>query len=150
MIYLFISMCIYTHIFSKIVGLKKITSFYTYHFLQLFDRLRNKRPHCFEKLIPLKDDIEVEGLGLSSADRNTLIEKVSIIFHVAANVTFDNTLKKAIFINLRATRDICVLGECLKNLAVSNRRNIEMMYFSPENSVRLITIKNNSSQILTH
>ncbi|EFN74412.1 Fatty acyl-CoA reductase 1 [Camponotus floridanus] len=84
----------------------------------LFDRLRNERPHCFKKLIPLKGDIKIEGLGLSSVDRNTLIERVSIIFHVAANVRFDNTLKKAIFINLRATRDICVLSKSLKNLMV--------------------------------
>ncbi|EFN63046.1 Fatty acyl-CoA reductase 1, partial [Camponotus floridanus] len=87
--------------------------------LQLFDRLRNE-PHCFKKLIPLKGDIKIEGLGLSSVDRNTLIERVSIIFHVAANVRFDNTLKKAIFINLRATRDICVLSKSLKNLMVSD------------------------------
>ncbi|CAL1687698.1 unnamed protein product [Lasius platythorax] len=84
--------------------------------LQLFDKLRSEQPHCFKKLIPLKGDIEVEGLGLSSADRNTLIEKVSIIFHVAASVKFDDTLKKAVLMNTRATRDICVLGESLKNL----------------------------------
>ncbi|XP_029667497.1 putative fatty acyl-CoA reductase CG8306 [Formica exsecta] len=97
---------------------KKIMSFYAYCILQLFDRLRSEQPHCFEKLIPLKGDIEVEELGLSSADRNMLIEKVSIIFHVAANVRFDNTLKKTVLLNIRSTRDICVLGKSLKNLVV--------------------------------
>lgn len=98
-------------------------SFYAYCILQLFDRLRSEQPHCFEKLIPLKGDIKVEGLGLSSADRNTLIEKVSIIFHVAANVRFDNALKETVLQNIRSTRDICVLGESLKNLVVGNRES---------------------------
>ncbi|XP_072751664.1 fatty acyl-CoA reductase 1-like [Anoplolepis gracilipes] len=82
----------------------------------LFDRLRSEQPHCFEKLIPLNGNIEMEGLGLSSDDKNTLIKKVSIIFHVAANVRFDITLKKAVLINVRSTRDICILGKSLKNL----------------------------------
>ncbi|XP_029174611.1 fatty acyl-CoA reductase 1-like [Nylanderia fulva] len=62
----------------------------------LKNRLRSEQPHCLKKLIPLKGDIEIERLGLSFADRNTLIEKVSIIFHVAATVKFDDTLKKAV------------------------------------------------------
>lgn len=113
-------MCSYIKL-CQIMPFKKIMSFYAYCILQLFDRLRSEQPHCFEKLIPLKGDIEVEELGLSSADRNMLIEKVFIIFHVAANVRFDNTLKKTVLLNIRSTRDICGLGKSLKNLVVSNR-----------------------------
>lgn len=82
--------------------------------------LRQKQPHCFDKLIPVEGDIGLQGLGLSAADRDTLIEKTSVIFHVAASLKFDNTLRDAVFTNVRSTRDICVLGERMKNLAVSN------------------------------
>lgn len=68
----------------------------------------------------MKGDIGNENLGLSAADTDTLIEKTSVIFHVAANVKFDNTLKDAILKNMRSTRDICILGERMKNLVVSN------------------------------
>lgn len=88
--------------------------------LQLFDTLRHEQPHCFDKLVPVEGDIGLEGLGLSAADRDTLIEKTSVIFHVAASVRFDNTLKDAVITNVRSTRDICILGEQMKNLAVSS------------------------------
>ncbi|XP_014478610.1 PREDICTED: putative fatty acyl-CoA reductase CG5065 [Dinoponera quadriceps] len=84
----------------------------------LFDTLRHAQPNCFDKLIPVEGDISLENLGLSAADTDTLIEKTSIIFHVAANVKFDNTLKNVVFRNVRSTRDICILGGRMKNLTV--------------------------------
>lgn len=82
--------------------------------------MRREQPHCFDKLTPVEGDIRLEDLGLSIADRNMLIEKTSVIFHVAASVRFDNTLKDSVFMNLRSTRDICVLGKQMKRLAVSS------------------------------
>lgn len=87
--------------------------------LQLFDILREKQPHCFDKLIPVEGDIGLEGLGLSIADRDMLIEKTSVIFHIAAIVKFDSTFKETILKNVRSTRDICILGERMKGLTVS-------------------------------
>ncbi|XP_025162816.1 fatty acyl-CoA reductase 1-like isoform X2 [Harpegnathos saltator] len=82
----------------------------------LFDTLRREQPHCFDKLIPIKGDIAIEDLGLSDADRNILIQKTSVIFHIAANVRFDITLKMSVLQNVKTTRDICILGEHMKNL----------------------------------
>ncbi|XP_032668843.1 fatty acyl-CoA reductase 1-like [Odontomachus brunneus] len=84
----------------------------------LFDTLRHEQPHCFDKLIPVEGDLGLEGLGLSAADRDTLIEKTSVIFHGAASVKFDNTLRDAVITNVRSTRDICILSKQMKNLAV--------------------------------
>lgn len=47
-----------------------------------------------------------------------LIDRVSIILHVAASVRFDEGLKDAIFNNTRSTRDICVLAQSMKQLVV--------------------------------
>ncbi|XP_066587954.1 fatty acyl-CoA reductase 1-like isoform X2 [Prorops nasuta] len=84
--------------------------------LPLFDKLREERPSCFEKLIPVRGDVTQEGLGLPPVERRVIIERVSIIFHVAANVRFDDKLKDAIFVNLRSTRDVCILAGSMKNL----------------------------------
>lgn len=67
----------------------------------------------------MEGDIALEGLGLSTADRDMLIEETSVIFHIAALVKFDSTLKDAVLSNVRSTRDICDLGERMKHLVVS-------------------------------
>ncbi|XP_011498955.1 PREDICTED: putative fatty acyl-CoA reductase CG5065 [Ceratosolen solmsi marchali] len=82
----------------------------------IFMRLRETRPKALEKLIPIQGDISAEGLGLPSVERRVLIERVSIIFHVAASVRFNDPLKDAIIINTRSTRDICILAASMKNL----------------------------------
>ncbi|KAJ8947338.1 hypothetical protein NQ314_008642, partial [Rhamnusium bicolor] len=51
-------------------------------------------------------------------DRNTIINQVNIIFHVAASVRFDDPLKKAILYNVRGTMELIQLAKDLKNLAV--------------------------------
>ncbi|XP_043266363.1 putative fatty acyl-CoA reductase CG5065 [Colletes gigas] len=82
----------------------------------LFDKLREEKPSTFEKLIPVGGDATVEGLGLGTPERRLLTERVSVIFHVAANVRFDANLKKDVFANTRSTRDVCILAGGMKNL----------------------------------
>ncbi|CAK9805522.1 Putative fatty acyl-CoA reductase CG5065 [Anthophora quadrimaculata] len=84
--------------------------------LPLFDKLREKKSNVFDKLIPIYGDVSVEGLGLSENDRRTIVERVSIIFHNAANVRFHENLRKDIFSNTRSTRDLCNLAKTMKNL----------------------------------
>ncbi|XP_071561646.1 uncharacterized protein [Temnothorax nylanderi] len=84
--------------------------------LQLFDKLRKERPSNFEKLVPISGDVSEKGLGLSTVDRQILVERVTIVIHAAASVRFNDTLKYAIFVNTRATRDICILAQSMKNL----------------------------------
>ena len=61
----------------------------------------------------------MEALGLPPLERKVIIERVSIVFHVAANVRFDDSLKHATFVNTRSTRDICILSAQMKKLVVS-------------------------------
>ncbi|XP_015435416.1 PREDICTED: putative fatty acyl-CoA reductase CG5065 [Dufourea novaeangliae] len=84
--------------------------------LPLFEKLREERPSSFEKLIPVRGDTSVEGLGLPMIERRVIMDRVSVIFHVAANVRFDEDLKKDIFSNTRSTRDVCILAGGMKNL----------------------------------
>ncbi|XP_011147423.1 fatty acyl-CoA reductase 1 isoform X2 [Harpegnathos saltator] len=84
----------------------------------LFDKLRTERPSTFDKLVPVMGDATSVGLGLLPADRQMLIDKVSVIFHIAASVRFDDSLKDAIFANTRSTRDVCILACSMKKLAV--------------------------------
>lgn len=85
----------------------------------MYDKLREKQFLNFKKLIPVFGDISQENLNLSVADRQMLIERVTIIIHNAASVKFNDSLKYAILTNTRSTRDICILAENMKNLVVS-------------------------------
>ncbi|XP_071565647.1 fatty acyl-CoA reductase 1-like [Temnothorax nylanderi] len=84
--------------------------------LPLYERLREERFSIFEKLIPISGNVSEKELGLSDADRQMLIERVTIIIHGAASVRFNDSLKHAILSNTRATRDICILAQSMKNL----------------------------------
>lgn len=55
------------------------------------------------------------GLGLSAEDLNR-INNVSIIFHAAASVRFDDPLKYAVLLNMRGTRELLEIGLKMKNL----------------------------------
>lgn len=86
---------------------------------KLFDKLRSEKPSSFDKIIPITGDVLAENLGLLASDREILIDRVSIIFHIAASVRFDEGLKEAVFNNTRSTRDICILAQKMKKLIVS-------------------------------
>lgn len=61
--------------------------------LQLFERLRNEQPGFETKVVPIAGDILEPGMGISQSDHTTLLSDVSIIFHSAATVKFDEALK---------------------------------------------------------
>ncbi|XP_018407298.1 PREDICTED: fatty acyl-CoA reductase 1-like [Cyphomyrmex costatus] len=84
--------------------------------LPLYEELRKEQRLNSEKLIPISGDIKEKDLGLSVADKQILIERVSIIIHAAGDVKLLNSFKYAILANTRATRDICILAQNMKNL----------------------------------
>ncbi|KAL2712562.1 LOW QUALITY PROTEIN: fatty acyl-CoA reductase 1-like isoform X2 [Vespula squamosa] len=84
--------------------------------LPLFEKLKEMNPSAHEKVIPIKGNVTENDLGLDPIDKQVLIDKVSIIFHVAANVKFDDSLPTAIFTNTRSTRDLCLMAENMKKL----------------------------------
>lgn len=70
------------------------------------------------KIVVIKGDVTIDNLDLSSNDENELIENVNLIFHCAANVRFDLSLRDAVNFNLNGTHRVLKLAEKLKNLLV--------------------------------
>ena len=85
--------------------------------LKLFEPLRKSNPSAFDKLVPIAGDVTELGLGLSTSDEK-LMENVSIIFHSAASVRFDDSLTYAVLMNTRGTREMVKFAENLKNIKV--------------------------------
>ncbi|KAF5287179.1 hypothetical protein FQR65_LT12308 [Abscondita terminalis] len=82
----------------------------------LYDRLRDERAEAMSKLFVVSGDCELVKLGLNDADYALLAEEVEVVFHVAATVRFDEKLKKAAYVNVRATRDLLELGRRMRKL----------------------------------
>lgn len=59
------------------------------------------------------------GLGLSEEHQELVKRQVSVVYHVAASVRFDDSFQKAVFTNLRSTREIVELARAMPQLKVS-------------------------------
>ncbi|XP_044735577.1 putative fatty acyl-CoA reductase CG5065 [Chrysoperla carnea] len=87
--------------------------------IPLFDRVKKEKPGiCEEKLVIINGNVKELNLGLSDEDKQLLEEKVSIIFHAAASVRFDDPLKDAVLLNTRGTRELMKMALNMKKLKV--------------------------------
>jgi fatty acyl-CoA reductase len=82
----------------------------------LFDTLRRERPHELNKVIPICGDITSEELGISDSDQALLFKTVSIVFHSAATVKFDEKLKLSVTINMLGTKRLVELCHRMQKL----------------------------------
>lgn len=57
-------------------------------------------------------------MGLSLNDRESLVNDVEIVYHAAADVRFDESLKDGIETNVRGTREIMLLSQQMVKLQV--------------------------------
>ncbi|XP_034234856.1 putative fatty acyl-CoA reductase CG5065 [Thrips palmi] len=75
----------------------------------LFDKLRKERPHELNKIVPILGDVTEPELGIGQSDQNLLIRTVSVVFHSAATVKFDEALKLSVTINMLGTKRLVEL-----------------------------------------
>ncbi|XP_065348997.1 putative fatty acyl-CoA reductase CG8306 [Cloeon dipterum] len=83
---------------------------------RVFEKLKETNPDALSKLVAVAGDIGEENLGLSDADRKTLQDNVSVVFHSAATLDFETGIKPAVQINLRGTRSVVQLAQSLPKL----------------------------------
>ncbi|CAD6207886.1 GSCOCG00003144001-RA-CDS [Cotesia congregata] len=82
----------------------------------LFDKLRRDSPHELTKIVPIGGDVTEPELGISAADRETLTRNVSIVFHSAATVKFDEALNLSVMINMLGSQQLVHLCHRMDNL----------------------------------
>ena len=64
----------------------------------------------------MSGDITSDGLGLSPSDLQLLTDNVSIIFHSAATLKFNEELRKAVEINIKGTKRVLDMAHKCRNL----------------------------------
>lgn len=63
-------------------------------------------------------DVSEPNLAISESDRRLLTDTVQIVYHAAATIRFDESLKKAVLLNTRGTKLVLELAKEMKNLQV--------------------------------
>jgi len=81
--------------------------------------VRKNQPESLKKLVPINGDVTKFELGISPLDQKTLIDNVSIVFHSAATVKFDEALKLSVAMNLLGTKRLVQLSKRMTKLEVS-------------------------------
>ena len=86
---------------------------------QLFDKIRDENPELLSKVIAIGGDMKSDELGISDEDQQILIENVSVVFHSAATVKFNEKIREAIDINVKGTMKMMDLCKKMNDLKVS-------------------------------
>uniref|UniRef100_A0A0N5B4U2 Fatty acyl-CoA reductase n=1 Tax=Strongyloides papillosus TaxID=174720 RepID=A0A0N5B4U2_STREA len=82
----------------------------------LFTRIRAKNPSILNKIHVIEGDLLQPNLGMSNETIEFLQEKISIVFHCAATVKFDDILRVSLTMNLIGTHKLVEICKKMKNL----------------------------------
>ncbi|XP_072938818.1 putative fatty acyl-CoA reductase CG5065 [Epargyreus clarus] len=83
---------------------------------EIFSRLKADNPENMKKIVPIVGDITSDGLGLSEEDKILIQNTVSVVFHLAAAVSFNQSLSDAMRDNVEGTRAVIHFAQQIKNL----------------------------------
>ncbi|XP_035742412.1 fatty acyl-CoA reductase 1-like [Vespa mandarinia] len=117
----------------------------------LFNTLRKQQPEFQNRIVAIEGDCSLPNLGISITDRAKLIRDVSIVFHVAATVRFNEKIKSAAAINVQSLKDLIYLSKEMSKLksfihvstAYANclqNQNEEKFYDPPMNVYKFIDL----------
>ena len=81
-----------------------------------FSRIMNEKPEVMKKIYPVFGDISLPDLGLSNEHYKRVTENSELVFHMAASLKLEATLKPNILTNLTATKHVLELSKQMKNL----------------------------------
>lgn len=83
--------------------------------------MKREHPERLDKLTAVSGDITQPLLGLTEADQRMLQTNVSVVFHSAATVKFDEALSLSVAMNLQGTQALTQLCLNFPKLEVSQK-----------------------------
>lgn len=97
-------------------GLNSEQRFEEFQKHEVFNRIRSECPKVLEKLTVISGDMGSVGMGLNTHDERMLIDQVSVVFHVAATVKFNEDMKDAADLNTLGTVQMMEFCSRIKQL----------------------------------
>ncbi|EFX70381.1 hypothetical protein DAPPUDRAFT_61438 [Daphnia pulex] len=83
---------------------------------QIFDNVRQQQPEAMAKITAVTGDVTSPEFGLSPSDLQLLIENVSVVFHSAATIKFNEELKAAMEMNVKGPMHLLEICRQMKHL----------------------------------
>lgn len=77
---------------------------------KVFQRICDEKPQMFKKIVPVFGDITSKRLGLSDDQYDYVVSTAQVVFHMAASLKLEATLKPNVEMNLIGTKhviDVC-------------------------------------------
>lgn len=71
-----------------------------------------------KKVVAICGDVTFVNLGISESDQELLCRRVSVVYHLAATVKFDEKLGMAVRINMLGTKRLLELCHRIQHLDV--------------------------------
>lgn len=84
----------------------------------MFEKLIRDQPEAMSKIRVVEGDMSLPNLSLSEADLKLLLDNVSLVFHSAATIRFNEELRKAVQLNVKGTQQLLYICRQMKNLKV--------------------------------
>lgn len=85
----------------------------------MFNNFKQDNPKMLDKCRAVSGDIGELKLGLSEEDEKKLVDRVNIVFHIAAMLKLDADLEDAVNMNAEGTHRMLQLSSKMTNLVVS-------------------------------
>ncbi|KAF6210890.1 hypothetical protein GE061_014002 [Apolygus lucorum] len=126
----------------------------------VFDRVRDSG--ALSKVVAIAGDVMDPGLGISEADKARLCSQVTIVFHSAATVKFNEKLQDAVKLNTMGTQSVIELCKDMAKLqavvhvstAYSNANRVhvdEKVYPPPASPIGVVEcVKHLSPDLVEH
>lgn len=118
-----------------------VTKFDKFRSSEIFDIIKRESPSAMDKLHLIVGDMGVKDLKLSEDDVKLLTKEVNVLFHCAASVRFDETLKFAVTLNAKGTQQLLDLSKKMVGLEAfvhvstafsnTNVKNIQEIVYEP-------------------
>ncbi|XP_023220261.1 putative fatty acyl-CoA reductase CG5065 isoform X2 [Centruroides sculpturatus] len=84
---------------------------------KIFGNILLKNPEITNKVECIEGDLTRENLGLSSCHMNLITKNVSLVFHLAASVKFDEPFRDSFVNNVESTKNVAEVCRQMKNLS---------------------------------
>lgn len=82
----------------------------------MFKRIMDEKPEVMKKLYPVWGEITLPNFGLNDEHLKRVTENTHVMFHLAASLKLEATLKPNILMNLTGTKYVLELAKQMKNL----------------------------------
>ncbi|XP_023221403.1 putative fatty acyl-CoA reductase CG5065 [Centruroides sculpturatus] len=83
---------------------------------KIFENVLLKNPEITDKVECIEGDLTRENLEISSCHMNLITKNVSVVFHLAASVKFDEPFRDSFVNNVETTKNVVEVCRQMKNL----------------------------------